>query len=575
MTTTRGQHLLGTTLGTCVLERLLGYGGSSAVFLAQQQTPERKVAVKVFLPRSGMSLQMQRDFYRRFLHEAEAASKLDHPHILPIYSYGEQNGLPYIIMPYMSGGTLSEYIAKHGPLSLEETHWFLEQMASALDYAHAHGCVHCDVKPANMLIDADGRIMLSDFGIAHMQQTDDSTLRMEKGQNGSESLMGTPDYISPEQALGEPLTGSSDIYSLGVTLFSMLAKQLPFRADTTIALALMHIHEDPPSLALLRMDVTPEIDRVVRKALAKQPEARYATAGALCSAFTNAIASTIDWHTTAAAATAATPSSKRTLNQDGLVAFVPEGIEAESILIASQPHVRVRPTSTRTSKKTWRWLVPTALLLLLIGLTSTALILYHNVPTATPTGRNVLSNNISAHAQIDSLADQQNWPVSSTFFYKQQQYHILNTSAQDVALALYANHTYSNFRLSVTMAEVQGPHDGADYYGVVFRSSSNQSSYYLFEIITSSNPQFAFWRYDGQWKLLSSGAVSSLHRGAASNTVTIVAHADTFTFAINNQPLGKAITDSSPTALNSGAIGLYVEDEGSEVAFSKLYIVPL
>lgn len=568
MTTTRGQHLIGTTLGTCVLECLLGYGGSSAVFLAQQQTPMRKVAVKVFLPRPGMSLQMQRDFYQRFLHEAEVASKLDHPHILPIYAYGEQNGLPYIIMPYMQGGTLSEYITKHGPLSLEETRWFLEQIASALDYTHSHGCVHSDVKPANMLLDAEGCIMLSDFGIAHMQQTDDSTLQIEKKQSERESLMGTPDYISPEQALGEPLTGSSDIYSLGVTLFSMLAKQLPFKADTTIALALMHIHEDPPSLALLRMDITPEIDRVVRKALAKQPAERYATAGALYSAFTNAIASTIDWHIP-------TPNSKHTLAQTDQVAFVAQENEAESIFIASQPHVRVRPTAARSNTKLWRWLVPTTLLLLLICLTGAGLILYHTAPTSTTPGRNVLSNNVSVHTQTDMLADQQNWPVSSTFFYKQQQYHILNTSAQDVALALYANHAYSNFRLSVTMAEVQGPHDGADYYGVVFRSSSNQSHYYLFEIITSSSPEFAFWRYDGQWKLLSSGPSPALHTAAASNTITVVAHGNTFTFTINNQPLGKAITDSSPMALNSGAVGLYVEDEGSEVAFSKLYIKPM
>ena len=107
-TTRRGQHLLGKELGSCLLEQLLGYGGSSAVFLAQQHTPQRKVAVKVFLPRSNLDLQMQRSFYTRFLHEAEAASELDYPTILPIYAYGEQDSLPYIVMPYMQGGTLAE-----------------------------------------------------------------------------------------------------------------------------------------------------------------------------------------------------------------------------------------------------------------------------------------------------------------------------------------------------------------------------------------------------------------------------------------------------------------------------------
>src|SRR5437588_7066254 len=130
MTTTRGQHLIGKVIGSCVIEQFLGHGGSSAVFLAQQSTPERKVAIKIFLPRSHMNAQMQKEFYYHFLQEAEAASRLDHPNILPIYAYGEQDGLPYIIMPHMPGGTLSEYIARHGCLSLQQVQWYLEQIAS-------------------------------------------------------------------------------------------------------------------------------------------------------------------------------------------------------------------------------------------------------------------------------------------------------------------------------------------------------------------------------------------------------------------------------------------------------------
>ena len=205
MTSPKGQHLIGKVLGSCVLERLLGYGGSSAVFLARQQSPERKVAVKVFLPRTTMEVRVQRDFYRRFLREAEAASKLSHPNILPIYAYGEQDGLPYIVMPYMPGGTLSEYMSQRGPLSLEEAQWYLEQLAAALDYAHDQGCVHCDVKPANILLDSEGLVMLSDFGIARLAQTDSAT--GQKIVKMPDVVMGTPAYISPEQALGQPLDG--------------------------------------------------------------------------------------------------------------------------------------------------------------------------------------------------------------------------------------------------------------------------------------------------------------------------------------------------------------------------------
>src|SRR6266550_5946474 len=248
MSTNRGQHLIGQVIGSYILEKLLGYGGSSAVFLAQNRLTNEKVAVKVFLPRSTMDRQAQKNFYKRFLLEAEAASKLDHPHILSIYSYGQDQGLPYIVMPYMPGGTLSEYVQKHGPLSLTEAQLYLEQIAAALDYAHEQGCVHCDVKPANILLDGAGNALLSDFGIARLMQPD--AVAAERAMKSPETLMGTPDYISPEQALGQPLDGPSDIYSLAVTLFFLLAGSPPFKAESSIAMALLHVHETPPSLGL-------------------------------------------------------------------------------------------------------------------------------------------------------------------------------------------------------------------------------------------------------------------------------------------------------------------------------------
>jgi serine/threonine protein kinase len=282
--TTRGQHLLGKEIGSCVLERLLGYGGSSAVFLARSLTSGDEVAVKVFLPRSTLDGAMRKSFYQRFLREAEAASHVEHPHILSIYAYGEHEGLPYIVMPYMPGGTLSEYVQQHGPLSLDEARRYLTQIASALDYAHTEGYVHCDVKPANILLDGQGHAALSDFGIVRWQQAEQPEEDGAK-RSGAETLMGTPDYVSPEQALGEALDGRSDIYSLGATLYALLTGAPPFKADTPIALALMHVHEAPTPVGLLRADVTPQIDFVVAKALAKWPEERFQTAGAFALAF--------------------------------------------------------------------------------------------------------------------------------------------------------------------------------------------------------------------------------------------------------------------------------------------------
>src|SRR5260221_8238135 len=285
---TNREDFSGKEVGDCLLEYLLGYGGSSAVFLAQSLSSGEKVAVKIFLPRSTMDVEAQKNFYRRFLREAEAASQLDHPHILSIYSYGQHEGLPYIVLPYMPGGTLSDYVAHDGLLSLRAAQQYLEQIASALDYAHTNGYVHSDVKPANILLDGEGQALLADFGIVRLKADDTHPLK------SGEALMGTPDFLSPEQALGKALDSRSDIYSLAVTLFFLLPGSPPFQADSALALALLHVHEPPPLLGPIRADVTSQIDLVIGKALSKEPEQRYQTAGEFSDAFTEAVADTID-----------------------------------------------------------------------------------------------------------------------------------------------------------------------------------------------------------------------------------------------------------------------------------------
>ena len=553
----RGQHLIGKVLGSCLLEKLLGYGGSSAVYLARQYAPEQKVAVKVFLPRPLMNAQMQREFYRRFLREAEVASKLEHPNILPIYAYGEQDGIPYIVMPYMEGGTLAEYLSVHGPLSLQEAHWYLEQIASALDYAHEHGCIHCDIKPANILLDSEEYALLSDFGIARMIQSEEDTHTLEPlAAKGREAVMGTPDYISPEQALGRTLDGRSDVYSLGIVLFHLLANQLPFRADSSIALALLHVHEPPPSLMPIRADITPAIDQVVRRALAKDTAERFQTAQQLCDAFADAIDLSSE---------VAIPGGRRPARQ--AVYRLPERRAALNSYVGFTP----------------RLLLIGVVLLLLIGSSFMAYARYFAPPSAggKPHVPHVQASVAATvqNAAVDTLMNYDAWPTSSTFFYdtQHQNYHVLNDSAKDVALALYSGHLFSDFRLSVTMDEVQAQHSGANYYGVVFRCSADQARYYLFEIGTTAGAQYDFLlRYDGQWKSLADGYPSApIHGNGQSNTVTIEAHSNTFTFQINGRQVGAPVTVAAKPPMTAGQVGLYVEDQGAEVAFSHLYIQAL
>jgi len=561
MSTTRGHHLIGQVLGSCVIEKLLGYGGTSAVFLAQQRTPEQKVAIKVFLPRSNMSVQMQKDFYIRFLREAEAASQLDHPNILPIYSYGERDGLPYIIMPFMPGGTLSEYIAEHGCLTLHEAQWYLEQISSALDYAHEHGCVHCDVKPANILLDSDGSVMLSDFGIAHMMRRDIIAEHSPTKTPGT--LMGTPDYISPEQALGQPLDGCTDIYSLGITLFYLLVGRLPFVADSTIAVALLQVHEAPPALTSLRADISPSIDSVMQKALAKRPEDRYQTAGEFSNAFAQSI-------------TTADQLGQSDPNRTPVLIPVPKGgisSARQGVLTASNPVIRVKPAVKHTSSRSRTSIVVALVLVLIIGGAVIGGLVTTHLANFAPNGQKQAA--ISTTTQFNNLSNSYDWPTGGAFFFTDQQYHIQNKSARDVALAIYANHQYHNFRLTVTMSEIHGTSDGADYYGVAFRGTPDQSRYYLFEVVAWGGGQYQFLRYDGDahWTTLAGGPTSLLlSKIGKNNTITVVANGPTFNFLINGKPIGHAVTDSSPAALTSGEVGFSVEEQGTEIVFSHLYL---
>lgn len=547
MNATRGQHLVGKVLGECVLEQLLGYGGSSAVFLAQHRSPGRKVAIKVFLPRSTLDNQVQKDFYGRFLHEAEAASELEHPNILPIYAYGEEEGLPYIVMPYMPGGTLGQYIAKNGCLSLVETQWYLDQLASALDYAHSHNCVHCDVKPANILLDSDGQVMLTDFGIAHLMQTDPISGNFVARANGM--LLGTPDYISPEQALGRPLDGRSDIYSLGVLAFFLITGAVPFKAGSTIATALLHVYEPPPPLSQFRLDIPPEVDRVIQKALAKKPEERFQTAREFCAAFAGAVNDI-----------SAPTEVKNTARQARKLRRSLPPVSVQPARQPGAPRVRVL-----------RLLVASILLVVITvaaAYATTALTSHFtNVhTTATPTRSNPLQ---------DVLADASNWPVGNNSFFVKQQYHIQNNFPQFVALALYANHQYSGLHLSVATSEIHGSHHTTDFYGVVFRSTPDQSNYYVFEVVAWGGGQYLFLRYNGHWSTISSGpAPSLLTASSASNTLTVDATGNIYSFGVNGVTVASGITDPEAKPLTSGEVGLYVEDQGSEVVFSHLYITP-
>ncbi len=279
--------LVGKVLGTCLLERLVGRGGMSVVYLAQQNRPLRHVAVKILLPDVPMGSKLHHQFLIRFRHEADIIARLEHVNIIPIFECGEEDGLAYLIMPYLSGGSLSHLLAHRGALSLQEAIIFMEQATAALNYAHAHGVIHRDLKPGNFLLSGEGRLVLADFGIARIIQdcsrTNGSTL------TSPGLMLGTPDYMSPEMARGEPIDARSDIYELGVVLFHMLSGDVPFKGSTPYSILLQHMQEPLPFLHTINPAIPPAVDAVIQKATAKRREDRFAFAGEMVSALRLAI----------------------------------------------------------------------------------------------------------------------------------------------------------------------------------------------------------------------------------------------------------------------------------------------
>src|SRR5258708_9870851 len=192
------EALIGMVLGTCTLQKLIGQGGMGAVYLAQQSRPRRQVAVKVLLPMTPLSSNQQVAFLERFRRETDAAASLEHPNIMPVHEYGELDGLAYLVMPFISGGTLRDEMEREGPMPLAKVMNYLDQVAAALEVAHERGVVHRDIKPANLLITLEGRLLLTDFGLVKI---------VSEGQTPNARLtgigvpMGTPDYMAPEQVI--------------------------------------------------------------------------------------------------------------------------------------------------------------------------------------------------------------------------------------------------------------------------------------------------------------------------------------------------------------------------------------
>jgi serine/threonine protein kinase len=255
--------------------RSIGHGGAAIVYLGRDLLLNRRVAVKVLRAQYGGDPQ----YVARFQREAQAAASFAHPNIIDIYDVGEMNGSPYIVMEYIEGDTLKDIIENEGPFDPDDVASLIEQVAAALDYAHARGVIHRDVKPQNILVTNEGLAKVVDFGIAKSPG--------ESALTDAGLTIGTAHYISPEQASGLPATPSSDVYSLGIIAYEMLCGEMPFDADSAVAVALMQVNQPPTPPDEVDPEVPPGAADIVLRALDKDPTRRYPSAGAFAEGLAN------------------------------------------------------------------------------------------------------------------------------------------------------------------------------------------------------------------------------------------------------------------------------------------------
>ncbi|NIS82256.1 MAG: protein kinase [Anaerolineales bacterium] len=269
-------ELIGKTVGGYEILEQVGRGGMSSVYRARDKANGHDVALKVLAPQ----LAMDGTFRERFKREAKVLSELKHPNIVPILDYGEENGLTFIVLPFMRVGSLNDLL-QDGPLDVRECSPLIKQVASALKHAHDSGVIHRDVKPSNILMDVDEKAWLSDFGFAHVH---DASLSL----TGS-ALIGTPAYMSPEQVQGDTLSASSDQYALGMIVYQITTGYLPYEAETPMATAIRQVTEPLPRPRWLNPELPDAVEQVIKRALSKKPGDRYESVVAFHDALEEAI----------------------------------------------------------------------------------------------------------------------------------------------------------------------------------------------------------------------------------------------------------------------------------------------
>jgi serine/threonine protein kinase len=550
--------LVGTKIGQFEVIEELGRGGMATVYKAYQESLNRYVALKVLLP----SLAQDANLVQRFLREAEAAAALKHPHVITIHDIGSQGDLHYIVAEYLEGLTLAQLLEQEGQLSSERVLHIVQQVADALDHAHRQGYVHRDIKPSNIMINPaqNDHVTLMDFGLVRVVGGSQLTR--------SGSIVGTPDYMSPEQAKGQELDQRADIYSLGVTVYHMLTGIVPFAKPTPHAVMMAHVTEEPPSMTSLGQQTPIEVEAVVIKSMAKEPQDRYQWAGEMARDLENAITSTglntIDSLEELARSVpvAGAPPSQPSTPVAGTLEPTPTAKVPEPIPTPAAPEPVPTPAALakggKKSRPKWLWplvgvlaagLIVVLILACVVGVPlfqrllaneppATATIPPTTPPTPTPRPRG------APVYQEDFTTAGQEWEISTgedadyrveggvyTIEVKRGNWIAWNTIGLD----------FDDFEIEFEVTLVEG--DSYNDAGLLFRFQDRDNYY---ELDINGEKSLAVGKeIDGEWHQILDWTEALVIQGFGSvNRVRLVAQGNQFEVWVNDQEVARFSDDT-------------------------------
>jgi serine/threonine protein kinase len=566
-------------IGRYEIKSELGRGGMAAVYLAFDPSFKREVAVKILPPQ----LLADPVYRARFEREAQTIAALEHPAIVPVYDFGEEEGQLYLVMRYMPGGSLADKL-KNGTLPPSEIVHIIARITSALDQVHSHGIIHRDLKPGNILFDQYGEAYLSDFGIARLSEVS-TTLT-------GTAIVGTPAYMSPEQARGDSdIDGRTDLYAVGAILYQMLSGKLPYESTTPLGLAMKHITDPVPSLVQVRPDLPPTYDRVIETAMAKDPSDRYQTGQALAIDL-EAVAEGHDLpsrpsspqYASAPVSPAIAPqnpfppaSPAVVLPNQSLPASLAVALPNQSLPV--QPAARQRPVFARIPRPRVRipWLVLVGGgLVLLVGCVAAvvgigmAAGLWGKSQPAEPTSQaKPLESSLPYLDEFNNPAS--GWPVYSgdngQSGYEDDGYHIL-VAVPYQQITARPGKQFIDTVIEFEATQLEGPQDA--YFGALCRYQDARNYYYLIigtdgyysigKILAGENVPLS--TTDSSEAILPEQAENSIRAECTSDILALFAN-------------GELLAQVEDADFVSGDVGLLagtLDTAGADIRFTNFYV---